>query len=171
MKNCIIRSSTDRQDQILTSEALDFIAKLSTQLESERQILLAARTQRQAEFDGGLLPNFLKSTENIRQNNWTVAPIPNDLKTRTVEITGPASDRKMVINALNSGADCYMADFEDSMAPVWANIISGQLNVRDAINRTISLKIANKEYKLNDHIAKLLVRPELIFERLHWLFH
>src|SRR5271169_170716 len=116
--------------EILTPEALNFVAKLARTFEGCRQELLQHRVQRQAEIDSGKLPDFLPETEYIRQADWTIAPLPADLQDRRVEITGPV-DRKMVINALNSGAKVFMADFEDASSPVFANMIEGQLNLRD----------------------------------------
>ena len=120
---------------------------------------MAARAARQAEFDAGRLPDFLPETQRIRESDWTVAPVPHDLQDRRVEITGP-TDRKMVINALNSGANVFMADFEDSNAPTWSNMIEGQVNLRDAVNRTIEYASPEgKHYRLNEKTATLLVRP------------
>jgi len=144
---------------ILTAEALEFVAMLSRQFEMRRRDLMAARAQRQAEFDAGKLPDFLPQTKAIRDGDWQVPAVPADLQNRRVEITGP-TDRKMVINALNCGANVFMADFEDSNAPTWQNMIEGQINLRDANNRTISFANPDgKQYQLNDKIATLLVRP------------
>jgi malate synthase len=144
---------------ILTSEALDFIARLSREFEPRRRKLLAARARRQVDFDAGALPDFLPHTAHIREAAWTVAPCPADLQDRRVEITGP-TDRKMVINALNSGANVFMADFEDSNSPTWANMLEGQINLRDAVNRTIGFTSAQgKRYSLNQRVATLIVRP------------
>ena len=147
-------------EEILTPEALNFVAGLARTYTRRVSELLDARRQRQALFDAGERPNFLESTKSVREREWTVAPLPKDLLDRRVEITGPV-DRKMVINALNSGAKCFMADFEDSSAPAWANMIEGQMNLRDAVRRDITFVDAkrNKNYKLNDEIATLLVRP------------
>ncbi|MBL8516205.1 MAG: malate synthase A [Betaproteobacteria bacterium] len=144
--------------QVLTPAALEFAAKLCRQYEPTRQALLAKRADRQEAFDAGALPDFLPETANIRNSEWTVAPIPKDLLDRRVEITGPV-DRKMVINALNSGASTYMADFEDSNTPTWSNNIEGQINLMDAIRRTITFQQGEKSYKLNDKTAVLIVRP------------
>ncbi|MEA3192066.1 MAG: malate synthase [Betaproteobacteria bacterium] len=144
--------------QILTSEALEFIAKLHRRFEPRRQELLARRATRQKEFDGGALPDFLAETKKIRDAEWTVAPQPKDMLDRRVEITGP-TDRKMVINALNCGASTFMADFEDANCPTWHNMIDGQINLRDAVHRTISLEQNGKQYRLNDRTAVLLPRP------------
>ena len=144
-------------EQILTLEALELVAKLSRAFEPRRQELLAARAARVLRLDAGELPDFLPETKHIREGNWKIAPIPKALECRRVEITGPV-ERKMVINALNSGADSYMTDFEDSNTPNWDNQISGQINMRDAVRRTISLEQNGKSYKLNDAIANLVVR-------------
>ena len=120
--------------KILTPEACRFVARLAARFEPERQKLLGARTERQKQIKGGALPDFLEETREVRNAEWSVAPIPNDLADRRVEITGPP-DRKMMINALNSGASVYMADFEDSNSPTWRNLIEGQINLRDAIRR------------------------------------
>jgi malate synthase len=145
--------------EILTPEAMKFVATLSRAFEGRREELLARRVQRQAEIDAGKLPDFLPETEHIRKETWTIAPVPADLQDRRVEITGPV-DRKMVINALNSGAKVFMADFEDAHSPTWEGTIQGQINVRDAIDRTITFTSPEgKEYRLNEKIATLLVRP------------
>lgn len=145
-------------EQILTPEALELVAKLSRAFEPRRQELLAARVARAARLDAGELPDFLPETKHVREGDWKIAPIPKALECRRVEITGPV-ERKMVINALNSGADSYMTDFEDSNTPNWDNQLTGQLNMRDAVRRTISLEQNGKSYKLNDTIATLVVRP------------
>ncbi len=145
--------------EILTPEAMNFVATLARAFEARREELLAKREQRQAELDAGKKPDFLAETARIRQGTWTVAPIPADLQDRRVEITGPV-ERKMVINALNSGAKMFMADFEDSHSPTWDATIEGQINLRDAIDGTITFSSPEgKAYKLNDKIATLLVRP------------
>ncbi len=145
--------------QVLTPEALRFLASLARTFEARRQQLLERRKVRQAELDAGKLPDFLEETRSIRESDWTVAPIPRDLTDRRVEITGPV-DRKMIINALNSGANMFMADFEDSNSPTWQNNIEGQINLRDAIDRTITFESPEgKQYRLNDRVATLLVRP------------
>ncbi|CAN5781114.1 malate synthase A [soil metagenome] len=145
-------------EQILTPEALALVAKLSRAFEPRRQELLAARVTRTARLDAGELPDFLPETKHIREGDWKIAPIPKALECRRVEITGPV-ERKMVINAFNSGADSYMTDFEDSNTPNWDNQITGQINMRDAVRRTISMEQNGKSYKLNDTIATLVVRP------------
>ncbi len=146
-------------EEILTSEALEFVAKLQRNFNKRRLELLAARVEKQKQIDSGKLPDFLLETKAIRQGEWVAAPIPADLQDRRVEITGPV-DRKMIINALNSGAKVFMSDFEDSNSPFWNNNIEGQINLRDAILKTISFKNeAGKEYKLNEKTAVLMVRP------------
>ncbi len=151
--------ANDGYDEILTPEALDLVAELSRAFDARRRELLDKRQQRQRELDAGKLPDFLPETAEIRAADWTVAPIPADLQDRRVEITGPV-DRKMVINALNSGANVFMADFEDANSPTWANNIEGQINLRDAIRRTITFDAPNgKHYELGEQLATLLVRP------------
>jgi malate synthase len=144
--------------QILTPDALALVAKLHRQFEARRQDMLARRVQRQQELDAGKLPDFLPETRHVRDGNWTIAPLPKDLECRRVEITGPV-ERKMIINGFNSGADAYMTDFEDSNSPNWFNQIQGQINVKEAIRRTISLDQGGKQYRLNEKVATLLVRP------------
>ena len=146
--------------EILTPEALAFAARLQRGFGERRTELLTARAKRQEEWDAGKLPDFLPETAHIRaDDSWKVNPCPADLQDRRVEITGPV-DRKMVINALNCGALTYMADFEDSNTPTWSNQIEGQINLRDAIAKTISFTGDNgKSYKLNDKTATLIVRP------------
>ena len=144
---------------ILTSEALGFVAKLEREFRTRRDNALRARQDRQSRFDAGEMPDFLSSTEDIRERDWSCAQIPKDLRDRRVEITGP-TDRKMVINALNSGARMFMADFEDANSPTWRNMIEGQINLRDAIRRTITFRSPEgKDYKLKEQLAILLVRP------------
>src|SRR6201998_4652987 len=145
--------------QILTPDALRFVARLQREFNGRRIELLERRERRQAEINQGKKPDFLPETAHIRESNWQVAPIPKDLQDRRVEITGP-TDRKMVINALNSGAKVFMADFEDANAPTWNNMIEGHINLRDAIRRTIEYASPEgKEYRLKDQVAVLLVRP------------
>ncbi|MGD9696360.1 MAG: malate synthase A [Thermoleophilia bacterium] len=145
--------------EILTPEAIALVAKLHRQFQPRRAELLAARVERAARLDGGVLPDFLPETAHIREDpSWKVAPAPADLQDRRAEITGPV-DRKMIINALNSGAKVFMSDFEDSNTPTWENTIQGQINLRDAVNGTISFSSGGKDYSLNDEIATLLVRP------------
>jgi malate synthase len=146
-------------NEILTPEAQEFVAALARRFEARRQDLLKRRRERQAEFNAGALPDFLPETESIRESEWTVAPIPEDLLDRRVEITGPV-ERKMIINALNSGANVFMADFEDSNSPTWSNVLDGQINVRDAVRRDIRyMSLEGKLYELGDRTATLMVRP------------
>jgi malate synthase len=145
--------------EILTPEALAFVAKLQREFGVRRKECLKRRQERQAALDRGESLDFLPETKHIREGDWTCATIPTDLRDRRVEITGP-TDRKMVINALNSGAKTFMADFEDANSPTWHNMIEGQINLRDAIRRTISFKSPEgKDYKLKEQLAVLLVRP------------
>jgi malate synthase len=144
---------------ILSAEALAFIERLHHQLEPTRQSLLASRRKRQEQLDSGDALDFLPETKSIRAGDWTVAPAPQDLLKRWVEITGPV-ERKMMINALNSGASVFMADFEDSLSPTWANVVLGQVNLIDAVRRKLQFTSPEgKAYRLNDEIATLLVRP------------
>ena len=156
----ILAPSHEVQGSVLTPAALQFIVDLQRRFNPKRLELLAARAERQKRLDAGEKPDFLKETRNIRESEWTVAPIPADLQDRRVEITGPV-DRKMIINALNSGADVFMADFEDSNTPTWANQIEGQLNLMDAVRKTITYSdpATGKNYRLNDRTAVLFVRP------------
>jgi len=145
--------------RILTREALSFLAELARPFEGRRRELLARRVARQAAIDAGARPEFLSETREIRERAWTVASIPADLSDRRVEITGPV-DRKMIINALNSGANVYMADFEDSNSPTWQNNVEGQLNLRDAVRRQITFESPDgKRYALAAETAVLVVRP------------
>ncbi|WP_017778105.1 malate synthase A [Paraburkholderia kururiensis] len=145
-------------ETILTPEALALVAQLHRTFEPRRQELLKARAERTKRLDAGERPDFLAETKSVRDGDWTIAPLPKDLACRRVEITGPV-ERKMIINALNSGADSYMTDFEDSNTPNWNNQITGHLNLKDAVRRTISLEQNGKSYRLNDKIATLIVRP------------
>ena len=155
----IVGEITPAFAEILTPDALAFVVKLQRTFGARRTECLARRQQRQAALDRGETLDFLPETKEIREGDWTCAPIPPDLRDRRVEITGP-TDRKMVINALNSGAKMFMADFEDANSPTWANMIEGQINLRDAIRRTISFTNPDgKKYQLNDKVAVLLVRP------------
>jgi len=150
---------TPEYADILTFEALSLLAKLHRNFEVRRRELLEARAIRQKQIDSGAPLDFLPETRAIREADWKVAPVPADLQDRRVEITGP-TDRKMVINALNSGANMFMADFEDSSTPTWDNLIQGQINMRDAVRGTISFASPEgKSYKLNPKTATLLVRP------------
>src|SRR5712691_11582737 len=144
--------------EILTEEALDFIAALHRRFDPQRQDLLARRAARQKEFDRGKLPDFPSETQKIREQEWTIAPQPKDLLDRRVEITGPTG-RKMVINALNSGASTFMADFEDANCPTWHNMVDGQINLRDAVRRTITFEQSGKRYHLKDKTAVMIPRP------------
>src|SRR6185369_3196226 len=144
--------------EILTPEALAFVAALHREFDSRRQELLARRRERQKEFDAGALPDFLPQTKAIRESDWTIASQPADMLDRRVEITGP-TDRKMVINALNCGASTFMADFEDANCPTWFNMVDGQVNLRDAVRGTISLQQGDKGYQLNEKVAVLIPRP------------
>ena len=154
----VLTSAPEGAEKVLSRDALAFLESLHRRFESRRQELLAARAERQKAFDRGELPDFLASTKSVRGGDWKVAPTPKDLERRHVEITGP-TERKMMINALNSGADIFMADFEDSLSPSWRNVVTGQQNCIDAVRRTISLDTPDKKYRLNDETAVLLVRP------------
>ncbi|MDB5048792.1 MAG: malate synthase [Fibrobacteres bacterium] len=150
---------------LLPEGALKLLAKLEREFGGRRRQLLQARVERQKEIDSGRRPDFLASTKLIRDSEWTTAPIPKDLIDRRVEITGP-TDRKMVINALNSGANVFMADFEDSNSPTWDNLVRGQANLRDAVRKSITYAgpaaadgSPGKQYKLKDKTATLMVRP------------
>lgn len=145
---------------ILTDEALEFVKSLHASFDAQRKLLLHQRRERQEDIDKGNVPHFLKSTASIREGNWKISPIPDDIKDRRVEITGPV-ERKMIINALNSGAKVFMADFEDSNSPTWENTIQGQVNLYDAVRRTISYNdpASGKSYSLHPTTATLFVRP------------
>lgn len=146
-------------DRVLTPAALQFVADLHRQFNPTRLQLLRQREERQEQFDSGHLPGFPAETADVRSGSWTVAPAPADLQDRRVEITGP-TDRKMVINALNSGARVFMADFEDALSPTWTNVVEGQANLADAIRRQIDFTSPEgKRYQLNERTATLLVRP------------
>ncbi len=150
-----------RSNEILTDKAIEFINEIHAQFNSKRIDLLNERKKRQKSIDGGAKLDFLAETQKIRDGKWKIKNIPDDLLKRQVEITGPPIPKKMFISALNSGADCYMTDFEDSLTPTFNNIIQGQLNLKDAINRKIDFKDpeSKKEYKLNNKTAVLIVRP------------
>jgi malate synthase len=155
----LLADAGEASDRVLTAEALAFVADLHRDLNPRRLELLARRAERQRELDEGALPDFLPETAHVREDAaWRVAEAPPDLLDRRVEITGPV-DRKMVINALNSGARMFMADFEDANSPTWTNCVEGQANLIDAVDRTISLDTGEKTYRLNDEVATLLVRP------------
>jgi malate synthase len=145
------------EDDVLTPAARDFVTRLHRELNPTRLELLERRRERQRALDAGELPDFLEETRDVRESDWRVAPPPSDLQDRRCEITGPV-DRKMMINALNSGARVFMADFEDANSPTWANVLDGQRNVSDAVRRTIELDTPEKSYRLNDEIATLLIR-------------
>ena len=151
---------TESYAEILTPDAIDFIVGLQRTFNARRKELVRARHERQKRLDAGERPAFLEETRAIRESEWTVAPLPGDILDRRVEITGPV-DRKMIINALNSGAKVFMADFEDSSTPTWSNLLEGHINLRDAIRRTITYAdpSSGKQYRLNDKVAVLFVRP------------
>ncbi len=156
----ILGPPIDGSAEVLTPLALQLLASLHRRFNSRRLELLAARARRQRELDEGALPGFLPETAEVRAGDWRIAPVPADLQDRRVEITGPV-DRKMIINALNAPVRCFMADFEDSCAPTWENIVRGQINLADAIRRTISYvdPATGKVYRLADRTATLIVRP------------
>ena len=145
-------------DDILSPAALAFVARLHRELNPVRLELLERRRERQAELDAGAIPDFLSTTSGVRESDWSVAPAPPDLRDRRVEITGPV-DRKMMINALNSGARVFMADFEDALSPTWRNVVEGQRNLADAVRGTIELETERKTYRLNEEPAVLIPRP------------
>jgi malate synthase len=154
-----VELAAEGDPEILSPEALDFVAALERRFGGRREELLAARAARQERLLAGELPDFLEETRAVREDPaWRVAEPPPDLQDRRVEITGP-TDRKMVINALNSGARVFMADFEDANAPTWSNMVEGQRNLVEALERTISLDTPEKSYRLRDEVATLLVRP------------
>ena len=146
------------ESSVLTPDAVEFLTELERRFGPRRRELLTARDARAQRLRDGELPDFLPETRDVRERDWRVEPVPAELQDRRVEITGPV-DRKMVINALNSGARMFMADFEDSNSPTWRNCIEGQVNLTDALERTISLDTGEKQYALNDDVATLLVRP------------
>ena len=155
----VLGSVSGEQKEILSPAALEFLAQLHREFNPRRMELLKERRRRQAALDRGEMPKFLRETAPVRLGEWQVLPVPEDLRNRRVEITGPV-DRKMVINALNSGANCYMADFEDSHSPTWRGTLEGQVNVRDAVRGVIEyVSPDGKEYRLNQRVATLLVRP------------
>ena len=159
-KACVISGpDTPSAALVLTPEALAFVADLHRTFNATREARLRGRAERQAEFDAGAVPDFLEDTRTVREAAWTVAPTPDDLQKRWVEITGPV-DRKMMINAFNSGANVFMADFEDALSPTWLNVVEGQKNLIDAVRRTLAFDGGGgKTYALRDEIATLLVRP------------
>ncbi len=165
------RDIQNEYPEILTPEAIKFLCALHQKFNNKRLSLLAAREAKQKEFDQGAFPGFLKETEEIRKGDWIASPIPKPMQDRRVEITGPV-DRKMVINALNSGAKTFMADFEDSNSPTWDNNLQGHINLRDAIDKTISFEDKGKTYQLNEKTAVLLVRPRgLHLNEKHFLIN
>src|SRR5262245_53018536 len=145
-------------DDVLTPEAVEFLTDLDREFRDRRAELLARRAERLERLNAGEVPDFLAETAPVRDGEWAVAPFPDEIADRRVEITGPV-DRKMVINALNSGAKVFMADFEDANSPTWENCIEGQRNLTEALDRTISLDTGEKRYSLNDEVAVLFVRP------------
>ncbi len=145
-------------EEILTRPALAFVADLQRRFDERRRELLQRRRERQRGLDAGGELDFLAATEAVRRGDWSIAPLPRDLQDRRVEITGPP-DRKMTINALNSGARVFMADFEDANSPTWSNCVAGQINLRDAVRRTIRYEQPGKTYTLDDKVAVLMVRP------------
>ena len=168
----VIGAHRTNYERIISKEALTFLGEMHKRFNKRRKNLLEERKTRQREIDKGVMPNFLPDTKHIRESDWKVAPIPEDLLDRRVEITGPV-DRKMIINALNSGAKVFMADFEDSNTPSWTNNIEGHINLMDAIRRKIDFVNPDngKSYSLNDEIATLIVRPRgWHLEEKHILF-
>ncbi|HEX8671707.1 MAG TPA: malate synthase A [Longimicrobium sp.] len=153
----VIGEDTSASARVLTPEALEFVAALHRRFNPVREELLRARDARQAELDAGVEPVFLEETASVREGDWRVGPTPADLQDRRVEITGP-TDAKMVINALNSGASCFMADFEDALSPTWKNVVEGQANMQDAVRRTLTFASGGKEYRLGEKLAVLIVR-------------
>src|SRR5690349_355223 len=154
----ILASRLPDSARVLTPDALAFVEELCRRFEPRRRELLAARAARQKEFDAGRLPDFLPGTAKVRESDWTICDQPKDLLDRRVEITGP-TDRKMVINALNSGASTFMADLEDANCPTWENVIEGQANLLDAVLGTIAFEQSGKQYRLNEKHAVLIPRP------------
>jgi malate synthase len=144
--------------EVLSPQAIEFVARLHRELNPTRLELLGRRHERQAELAAGARPDFLAETQSIRDGDWRVTAAASDLRDRRCEITGPV-ERKMMINALNSGARVFMADFEDACSPTWANVVDGQRNVHDAVRRTLSLETADKSYRLNEQTATLMIRP------------
>ena len=160
-KNTAITGTISKEfEDILTLECLEFIAELQRKFNGQRLELLKQRQEVQKKIDGGWRPNFLEETRSIREKDWKVLNVPKDLQDRRVEITGP-TNQKMIINALNSGASCFMADLEDSSTPSWNNVIEGQINLKNAVNKKIDFidAVTGKAYKLNEKHAVLIVRP------------
>src|SRR5207302_286545 len=156
----VLGPKIERSEEVLTPLALQLLASLHRRFNARRLELLSARARRQALLDDGSLPQFLADTAAVRAGDWRISPVPADLADRRVEITGPV-DRKMVINALNAPVRAFMADFEDSCSPTWENVIRGQVNLNDAVRRTISYEdpATGKVYRLAEHTATLIVRP------------
>lgn len=156
----IIAPPVPRDEEVLTAEALALLDMLHRRFDSRRLELLSARLERQRRIDFGELPDFLPQTAKVRESDWRISPVPHDLVDRRVEITGPV-DRKMIINALNAPVQAFMADFEDSTSPTWDNIINGQINLKDAVERRIRFedRATGKSYRLHDRTATLIVRP------------
>src|SRR5215207_9665729 len=150
----------DEFAEILTPEAVSFVAGLSREFSGRVDELLAKRAERQERINAGEMPDFLSETRDVREGDWKIAPVPDDLQDRRVELTGPP-DRKMTINALNSGASCWMADFEDANCPTWHNMLESQLNMKEAIDGTIAFDDpkTGKHYELNEDVAVILARP------------
>lgn len=156
----VLGKTSPRFNEVLTKEALNFVAEINSEFAEKRQVLLEARATRQEEINRGRMPDFLRETAGVRTADWRVGSIPDDLQDRRVEITGPAGDAKMVINAFNSGANVYMSDFEDSLSPTWEQVMQGQVNLKDAVDGALQYRTPEgKEYKLDDERATLTVRP------------
>src|SRR5438045_8562540 len=155
----IVGEITSGFEEILNTEALEFVAKLERRFRGRREECVRRRQEQQISLDRGAPLGFLAETRHVREGDWSCGPIPSDIADRRVEITGP-TDRKMVINALNSGAKVFMADFEDANSPMWANMVQGQINLRDAIRHSIHFTSPEgKEYKLKEHVAVITPRP------------
>src|ERR1043166_4087001 len=154
----LIGAAAAASQRVLTPEALDFVARLHRRLNPTRQRLLQRRAERWERIQAGTPLGLLSETAPVRDSDWRVAPAPPDLDDRRVEITGPV-DRKMMINALNSGAKVFMADFEDALSPTWSNVLEGQVNLMDAVRRRLVLATPDKTYELKKDLATLVVRP------------
>ena len=155
----VVGEAAAGSERILTPEALAFVADLQRRFEPARRALLLRRADRQIELDAGRMPDFPRATDRRRRSSWLVAGAPADLEDRRVEITGPA-ERKMMINALNSGARVFMADLEDALSPTWENVVEGQANIADAVRRRLEFDAPDgRAYRLNERIATLVVRP------------
>src|SRR5918992_3615870 len=154
----VLAAETSEQQRILTPGALEFVARLQREFGTTRDRLLRRRAERRVELASGASLTFPAGTAKVRESAWRVAPAPDDLTDRRVEITGPV-DRKMMINALNSGANVFMADLEDACSPTWENVVSGQAHLMDAARGTIKLETEKKTYRLNEETATLIVRP------------